>query len=81
MKVIDQMARGYSINAASRNWPIYVFYNVIDLALINSWILLRDISKSSISRPKFIQLVVKINQHSEKHSATRRNPINATNLQ
>ena len=56
--VIHQMARKYSVKAASRRWPIYVFYNVINLALINSWILFRDICKSGISRRKFIQRVV-----------------------
>ena len=56
--VIDQMTRKYSVKAASRRWPIHVFYNVIDLALINSWILFKDICKSNISRRKFIQRVV-----------------------
>ena len=56
--VIDQMTRKYSVKAASRRWPIHVFYNVIDLALINSWILFRDICKSGISRRKFAQRVV-----------------------
>ena len=56
--VIDQMTRKYSVKPASRRWPIHVFYNVIDLALINSWILFRDICKSNISRRKFIQRVV-----------------------
>ena len=27
--VIDQMARKYSVKAASRMWPIYIFYNAI----------------------------------------------------
>ena len=55
--VIDQMTRKYSVKAASRRWPIHVFYNVIDLALINSWILFSYICKSNISRRKFIQRV------------------------
>ena len=36
--VIDEMTRKYSVKAASRRWPIHVFYNVIDFAQINSWI-------------------------------------------
>ena len=55
--VIDQMARKYSVKAGSRRWPVHVFYNVIDLALINSWILFRDVCKSNVSRRRFIQLV------------------------
>ena len=34
--VIDQIARKYSVKAASRRWLIHVFYIIIDLALINS---------------------------------------------
>ena len=34
--VIDQMTRKYFVKAASRRWSIHVFYNVINLALINS---------------------------------------------
>ena len=56
--IIDQMARNYFVKAASKRWPIHVFYNVIDLALINSWILFQDICKSGISGRKFIQRVV-----------------------
>ena len=51
--VIDQMARKYSVRAASRRWPIHVFYNAIDLALINSWILFRDtvfVSRASVAK-------------------------------
>ena len=52
------MARKYTVKAANRRWPIHVFYNVIDLALINSWILFQDVCKSDISRRNFIQQVV-----------------------
>ena len=34
--VLDQTTRIYSVKAASRRWPMHVFYNIIDLALINS---------------------------------------------
>ena len=33
----DQMTRIYSMKAASRRWPINVFYNKINLAVMNSW--------------------------------------------
>ena len=39
VNIIDQMTRKYSVKAANRKWPIHMFYNVINLALINSWIL------------------------------------------
>ena len=37
--VVDQMARKYTVNAASRRWPVQFFYNILDLALINAHIL------------------------------------------
>ena len=36
---LDQISRCYSVKTACRQWPKHVFYNVLDLALINSWIL------------------------------------------
>ena len=44
------MTRMYSVKAASRRWPNHVFYNVIDLALINSWILYITVKNSSIKK-------------------------------
>jgi CO dehydrogenase/acetyl-CoA synthase gamma subunit (corrinoid Fe-S protein) len=37
--VTDQMARKYTVKSASRRWPLQVFFNILDLAGINSWIL------------------------------------------
>ena len=34
--VVDQITRKYSVKVASRRWPVHVFYNEIDLAIINS---------------------------------------------
>ena len=36
--VLDQMARKYTVNAASRRWPVQFFYNILDLAAINAHI-------------------------------------------
>ena len=55
--VLDQMSRCYSVKAGSRNWPIHMFYNIIDMALINSWIIYNHVCNSSISRRMFIQRV------------------------
>ena len=41
--VLDQMARKYTVKAGSRRWPVHVWYNILDLAAINSWILFRKI--------------------------------------
>ena len=39
MDVLDQMSRLYSMKAARRKWPVHIFYDVIDMALINSWVI------------------------------------------
>jgi len=47
---VDQMTRKYSVKAASRRWPVHVFYNVIDHGIINSWVLYKETRRSKISR-------------------------------
>ena len=37
--VVNQMARKYTVNAASRRWPVHFFYNILDFAAINNHIL------------------------------------------
>lgn len=56
--VIDQMARKYSVKSASRRWPVQVFYNILDLAAINAWVLYKAVTGKSISRRQFIQDLV-----------------------
>ena len=55
--IYDQTTRIYSVKAASRRWSVHVFYNVVDMALINSWILYKQVCQSSISRREFMQRV------------------------
>lgn len=52
--VADQMARKYSIKAGCFRWPLQVFYNILDLAAINAWILYKECTGSKISRKEFI---------------------------
>ena len=79
--IIDQIARKYSVKVASKRWPIHIFYSVIDLALINSWIFFQDICKSGISHRKFIQRVVEeltgttLGKNTGKNTVTRGNLI------
>ena len=47
----------YSVKGASRHWPLHEFYNIVDMALINSWILYKQVFQSSINRREFIQRV------------------------
>ena len=37
--VLDQMARKYTVNAATSRWPVQFFCNILDLAAINAHIL------------------------------------------
>jgi len=48
VNVVDQMARKYYVKAASRRWSAHVFYNVIDLAIINSWVLYKKTCRSRL---------------------------------
>ena len=52
--VVDQMARKYTINAASRRWPVQFFYNILDLAAINAHILYKLVTGSKISRRRYL---------------------------
>ncbi|KAJ8897951.1 hypothetical protein PR048_003309 [Dryococelus australis] len=55
--LLDQMARKYSEKAASRRWPLQVFYNILDLAGINTWVLFKQITGKKISRRVFLQML------------------------
>ncbi|GFX80954.1 catenin alpha [Trichonephila clavipes] len=50
--IADQMARKYSVQAGSRRWPVHVFYNILDLAGNNSWILYKEVTEAILSRMK-----------------------------
>ena len=52
--VFDQMSRLHSVKAASR-WPVHVFYNVIDMALINCWVVYKVVCKTIISCRMYIK--------------------------
>ena len=74
------MTRKYSVKAPSKRWPIHIFYNVIDLALINNWILFQDMCKSGISRGKFIQRVVQELTGTTPAENTGKNAVTQRNL-
>jgi len=37
--ITGQLAKKYSVKCESCRWPLHVFYNILDLAAINAWIL------------------------------------------
>jgi hypothetical protein len=55
---VDQMTRNYSVRAPTRRWPVSVFYNILNIAAINSWVLYKSVNKTSISRSAFILKLV-----------------------
>ena len=52
--VLDQMARKYTVNAASRRWPVHFFYDILDLAAMNAHILYKLVTESKISRRSYL---------------------------
>jgi hypothetical protein len=57
------MARRYSTRAAARRWPVHVFYNILDLAAINAWIIYRGVTGEKMSRHAFLhQLAEKLRE-------------------
>ena len=51
------MARKYSTKSASRRWPVQMFYNVLDLAAINAFVLYKNVTKK-ISRHEFLLILL-----------------------
>ena len=56
--VLDQMLKLYSTKPASRRWPVHVFSNILDMGLLNAWILYKMVTKRKESRRDFILAVV-----------------------
>jgi hypothetical protein len=51
---VDQMTKIYTVKSPTRRWPMQVFYNLLNIAIINSWILYKIVNKSSITRRDFL---------------------------
>jgi hypothetical protein len=37
--IVDQMARKYSVKARLHRWPVCVFYNILDFAVTDAWVI------------------------------------------
>jgi hypothetical protein len=55
---LDQMCKAFSVKAKVRRWPLALFFNLLDLAAINAWILYKQTTGRPISRRAFIQQLV-----------------------
>ena len=71
---VDQMTRIYSVKAPSRRWSMQVFYNLLNICFINSWVLFRDINRSNISRRQFLIKLAQEITHLYSKEATQSTP-------
>ena len=51
--VLDQMARYHTCKSSTRRWPVAVFFNIIDCACINAFIIYREVTGHRLSRREF----------------------------
>ena len=49
MDVLHQMARAYLVKGGTRRWPVVVFYNILNLAGINTHILFKGMHQQQES--------------------------------
>ena len=79
----DSMTRKYTTKAGSRRWPMHVFYNMLDICGINSWILYKQCTEQNISRRDFLLLLgeqlcdILVEQKSEKTIITAETATNS----
>jgi hypothetical protein len=81
--MVDQMARKYTVKASSRRWPLQIFFNILDLAAINAWILYKETTGIQIQRKEFLfqlaeQLYTKYRAARQKHSSEHEDPQRST---
>ena len=53
--MLDAMCRQMSTKARCRRWPLAVFFNILDMVGINSWIIYKKNTGSNISRRNFLR--------------------------
>ena len=54
VEIINQMAQLYSTKVSTHCWPLQNFYNVIDLAGINAYIIYKEVIGKILSRHGFL---------------------------
>ena len=48
------MTRQYTVKASTGRWPVAVFYNILDLACINAYVLFKKKTGDAISKRNFM---------------------------
>ena len=54
VNIAGQMLRQYTVKTGTRLWPVAVFYNLLDLACINAYVLYKKKTGRAISRKNFM---------------------------
>ncbi|XP_033353066.1 uncharacterized protein LOC117235294 [Bombus vosnesenskii] len=73
VNIARQMTTKYSVKLGSKRWPLQVFFNILDLAGINAWILYKETTGEHISRKDFMfQLAEKLVADNEKSRIEQR---------
>ena len=57
--VLDQMARYNTSKSFTRRWPVAVFFNILDCACINAYIIYCLTTKLKLSRRQFMHELIK----------------------
>ncbi|XP_024862460.1 uncharacterized protein LOC112450618 [Kryptolebias marmoratus] len=52
--VMDQMVRKYTVRSGTRRWPVAVFYNMIDIAALNAYVLFQACTGFKERRTDFL---------------------------
>ncbi|KAL9918981.1 uncharacterized protein ACN427_001074 isoform 2-T2 [Glossina fuscipes fuscipes] len=84
--VTDRMARKYSVKSKCQRWPLQVFFNILDLAGINAWILYKETAGEEISRQEFLfqlaeELVIEYQKEKQiSQECSSKTIINATTV-
>ena len=78
--IFDQMSRKLSVHSGSRRWPVAVWANILDIAGINSWILYRKATNSTISRRSFLLELIDELRKVSPHSSSQPSPCVPTDI-
>ena len=74
--MLDSMCRQMSTKSGTRRWPVAVFFNILDIAGINAWILFRKKTGRNVNRRQFLlELSKELRQQRESEEAAESTPV------
>ncbi|CAF1084542.1 unnamed protein product [Brachionus calyciflorus] len=73
--LVNSMTKTYSVKCKTRRWPVVVFFNLVNMAAINSWVLYKQCNNTRISRRLYlIGLAQEILAQSQAQETTPKTP-------